>query len=69
MAEQLYEYRWGTNEKQRAMKGRICRVLRRRKRNNCYIEFIDDGQQECVSRWALRKVKHGRQENRHKRMG
>jgi len=55
--EQLYVYRWGTNEKQRDMKGRVCRVQRRMKLNNCMIEFIDNHQQEIVSRWALRKVK------------
>lgn len=56
MAEQLYRYRWGTNEKQRAMKGRKCRVYARGKMNSCGIEFTDNGQRECVSRFAVRKV-------------
>jgi len=57
MAEQLYKYCWGTNEKQRDMKGRICRVRSRGKMNSCCIEFIDNEQKECVSRNALRKDK------------
>lgn len=56
-AEQLYKYCWGNNEKRRIMKGRICRVLSRGKKNSCSIEFIDNDQKECVSRNALRKVK------------
>ena len=55
MAEQLYIFRWGTNEKQRDMKGRVCRVLARGKKNSCSIEFLDNGQKEIVSRNALRK--------------
>lgn len=57
MAEQLYTYCWGNNEKRKIMQGRTCKVIARAKRNNCWIEFEDNGQQECVSRWALRKVK------------
>lgn len=56
MKEQLYEYRWGNNEKRKTMKGRICRVDARGKMNSCGIKFIDNGQEECVSRNALRKV-------------
>lgn len=60
MFEQLYRYRWGTNKKQRAMKNRTCRVIiRARKMNSCMIEFIDNGQRECVSRFAVRKIKNG----------
>ena len=57
MAEQLYKYRWGTNEKQRAMKGRTRRVIARARKNSRLIEFVDNGQQECVSGFALRKIK------------
>lgn len=56
MAEQLYKYCWGNNEKRKAMKGRVCRVLGRLKKNSCCIEFIDNGQREIVSRNALRKT-------------
>ena len=54
--EQLYKYNWGNNEKRRAMRGRICRVIARAKKNSCWIEFLDNGQQECVSRNSLRKI-------------
>ena len=56
MAEQLYEYRWGNNPKRANMKGRVCRVLARSKKNSCLIEFIDTGQKEITSRNALRKI-------------
>jgi len=56
MAEQLYRYIWGNNEKRRNMNGRVCKVIARAKKNSCWIEFIDNGQQECVSRNSLRKV-------------
>lgn len=56
MSEQLYIYRWGNNEKRMTMKGRTCRVLSRGKKNSCCIEFIDNGQKECVSRNSLRKA-------------
>lgn len=56
MAEQLYIFCWGNNEKRKNMKGRVCRVLKRGKKNSCSIEFTDNGQKEIVSRNALRKV-------------
>ena len=55
MAEQLYKYSWGNNEKRQTMKNRICRVLFRGKMNSCLIEFIDNQQREVTSRNALRK--------------
>jgi len=57
MEEQLYTYHWCSNEKQVSMKGRTCKVIARAKMNSCWIEFLDNGQQECVSRFALRKIK------------
>lgn len=57
MTEQLYKYRWDTNEKQRAMKGRTCKVIARGKRNSCCIKFVDNGRMEIVSRFAVRKIK------------
>ncbi len=60
MAERLYKYCWGNNLKRKTMKGRICRVIiRARKMNSCMIEFNDNGQRECVSRYAVRKIKNG----------
>ena len=64
MAEQLYKYRWDVNEKQRTMKGRMCRVIVRAKKNSCLVEFTDNGQRECVSRNALRKVIEKRKNER-----
>ena len=56
MAGQLYEYRWGNNEKRAAMKGRICKIIAKGKKNTVLIEFVDNRQMESVSRRALRKV-------------
>ena len=56
MAEYPYIFAWGNNPKRAKMKGRRCKVLCRGKMNSCKIEF-EDGQQECVSRNALRKGK------------
>jgi len=54
---QTYIYSWGNNEKRKTMKGRECIVLARGKSmNSCMIEFLDNGQKECVSRNSLRKV-------------
>ena len=52
--EQLYKFIWGNNPDRAKMKGRICKVIARAKMNSCWIEFIDNGQQECVSRNSLR---------------
>ncbi len=59
MTEQLYIYHWGNNEKRAAMKGRVCKVIARGKKNSVWIEFPDNGQQECVSRNSLRRDKNG----------
>ncbi len=61
MAEQLYRYSWGNDKNaigrvRLRWKGRKCRVLHRGKMNSCLLEFIDDGEQLCCSRNALRKV-------------
>ncbi len=52
---QLYEYTWGNNEKRQTLKGKICIVKARLALNSCVVEF-ENGQQEVVSRNALRKV-------------
>ena len=51
-----YIFGWGNNVKRATMKGRKCRVLYGGRMNSCVIEF-EDGQRECVSRNALRRVK------------
>ena len=56
MSENRYTYAWGNNPKRIRMKGRVCRVICRGKMNSALIEFLDDKQQEVISRNALRKV-------------
>lgn len=58
-----YYFVWGNNEKRATMKGRRCAVVCRGAKNSCMIEF-ENGQQEIVSRNAIRKWKgdsHGRE--------
>ncbi len=50
-----YVYYWGNNSKRAEMKGRRCRIVKRLKMNSALIQFLDDGQQEVVSRNSLRK--------------
>ena len=57
MAEQVYIYRWGNNEKRKTMQGRKCIVLARGSRNSAMIEFCDNRQREIVTTNALRKAK------------
>ena len=59
MAEQFYTYTWGNNEKRRAMKGRICKIVTSGKKNTVLIEFIDNGELASVSRRALRRMTNG----------
>lgn len=49
-------YVWGNNAKRATMKGRACRVLARGRMNSVLIEFTDTGQQEIVSRYAVRRA-------------
>jgi len=51
----LYTYQWGNNDKRATLRGRVCRVVCRGRRNSCMVEFIDNGQREIISRNALRK--------------
>lgn len=53
----LYLYTWGNNSKRKTMKGRICKLIARGTRNSRLIEFIDNGQRECVSGHSIRKRK------------
>lgn len=50
----IYEYRWGNNEKRLTMKGRQCKLLAKGKKNSCLIEFLDTGQKELVSQYAIK---------------
>ena len=60
MGEQIYKFCWGNNLKRQTMKGRTCRLIcRAKKMNSCMIQFVDNGQLECVSRNSIRKAKGG----------
>jgi hypothetical protein len=64
----LYRYRWGNNEKRIMMKGRLCRILCRSTRmGSVGIEFVDNGQQECVSWRSITEVAN--RESRQLEMG
>ena len=52
-----YRFSWGNNPKRATLKGRMCRIIATGKMRSCLVEFLDDGQREIVSRWALRKCK------------
>jgi hypothetical protein len=62
--EQKYIYGWKNNSKRQTLYGRICRVIARMKMNSAWVEF-ENGQQECISRNALRKVNEIRKANSH----
>lgn len=54
--EKLYRYAWKNNEKRARLYGRKCIIEAHGKKNSVLIRFVDDGQQEIVSRNALKKV-------------
>lgn len=56
-----HRYCWGNNPKRRGMKGRQCKLLAVGKMNSVLVEF-ENGQKECVSRRAIRRVKRSGQE-------
>jgi len=56
MTDTLYWYAWGNNSKRVTLKGRICMVLARMRKNTAVVEFVDCGQVEVISRNALRRV-------------
>ena len=53
----FYRYVWRNNAKRATMAGRLCLLRARGKRNSAMIEFIDNGQIECVSLNSIRKAK------------
>jgi DNA-binding winged helix-turn-helix (wHTH) protein len=54
--KKLYRYGWKNNEKRAGLYDRECIIEASGKKNSVLIRFIDDGQQEIVSRNALKKV-------------
>lgn len=57
MKRTTYRYGWKNNEKRRNLHCRHCIVLARMKMNSALVRFVDNGQEEVVSRNALRRVK------------
>lgn len=54
-------YNWANNSKRKTMKGREVKVIARGKLNSLLIEFIDNGQRECVSRNSIKQIKQTNQ--------
>jgi hypothetical protein len=54
--KKLYRYTWKNNEKRAMLYGRDCIIEAHGKKNSVLIKFVDNGQQEIVSRHALKKV-------------
>jgi len=54
---QLYRYVWKNNEKRKTLYDRVCRIVERLKMNSIVIQFLDNGQIEVVSRYAVRRLK------------
>jgi len=52
----LYRYIWGNNKKRQSLKGRTCRIITVGTMNSIRIKFLDNGQEEIVSRRWLRKI-------------
>ena len=50
-----YYYAWKNNEKRETLYKRVCRVVARGRMNSCLIEF-ENGQRECVSRNAVKRL-------------
>jgi len=48
-------YAWGNNPKRKTLKGRKCRIVATGRMLSCQVEF-ENGQQEIVSRRALRRL-------------
>jgi len=50
-----YYFAWRNNEKRATLYRRKCRIVARLAQNSAIVEF-ENGQRECVSRNALRRV-------------
>jgi len=50
-----HRFAWGNNPKRATLKGRECKILASGKMNSIVVEF-EDGQKECVSRMAVRRL-------------
>ena len=52
---ETYIYKWRNNSKRETLYGRKCQVLGRYRMNSAWVIF-ENGQEECISRNALRKI-------------
>ena len=50
-----YVYKWRNNPVRATLYGRKCQIVQRLKMNSAIVRFEDNGQEEVVSRNALRK--------------
>jgi hypothetical protein len=57
MAEPVYVFAWGNNERRAQLKGRRCRVLVRGGKGTVLVEFLDSGERVTCSFRALRAVR------------
>jgi len=53
----IYKYAWKNNSKRAELYGRHLKVLARGKKGSILVEFVDNGQREVISHYALKKVK------------
>jgi len=54
MSKPWFIYSWGNNDKRRILKGRRCQIVNAMKMNSVLVRF-ENGEQEVISRRALRK--------------
>jgi len=55
----MYRYCWKNNDKRKELHGRLCKVICRLRMNSVVIEFLDNKEQVCTSRYAIREAQNG----------
>lgn len=56
MAEAVFVFAWGNNERRRELKGRRCRKVARGAKGTVMVEFLDTGERVTCSFRALRRA-------------
>jgi hypothetical protein len=51
----IYRFAWKNNSKRETLYGRECEILANGKMNTVKVRFLDNGQEEYISRRALRR--------------
>ncbi len=64
--KQIYIYGWKNNEKRAELYGRPLHVICLCNRKSAWVEFLDNGQRECISQRAMKKLKGGIMKNEKK---